>query len=72
MAAKKKPKSDKNGDNKVESTTVSSKNKIIGQKYYKTKKGEKPAQQYLNGLDNAIAARMYIQLDRLKAGTYVD
>lgn len=68
MAAKKKPKSKKSGEIKSPEAIPPLKSKYIGQKYYKTANGEKPAQQYLNGLDMSAAVRMYTQLDRLKAG----
>ena len=40
----------------------------LGKKYYRTRNGKEPAREYINSLDKATRARVFVQIDRAKAG----
>jgi putative addiction module killer protein len=41
---------------------------LLKKKYYKTSSGSEPAREYIASLDKMARARVFVQLDRLKAG----
>lgn len=42
--------------------------KLLKKKYYKNASGKEPAKEYIHSLDKAARARVFVQIDRLKAG----
>jgi len=42
--------------------------KLRSKRYYRDKHGNEPAKDFLDGLDNESRARIWVQIDRLKAG----
>lgn len=44
--------------------------KQLSKKYYQTVSGEEPARDYINSLDKAPQARVFIQIDRAKIGNF--
>lgn len=40
----------------------------LPKRYYKTEDGQEPAREFLTGLDKAPKAKVFVQIDRLKAG----
>ncbi len=42
--------------------------KQLKKKYYQKSSGREPAREYINSLDKAARARVFVQVDRLKTG----
>jgi putative addiction module killer protein len=42
--------------------------KQLKKRYYQNSSGSEPARDYINSLDKAARARVFVQIDRLKAG----
>jgi len=72
MGFEKKPKvikKDKKTPKKAEKKTSGVPAKLRSKRYYRDENGNEPAKDFLDGLDKENRARIWVQIDRLKAGS---